>query len=217
MKTLLTILFLIFWTFESYSHNDTIQLFDNHILIGGHEYNRVINGAKQGPWIDFTINNDEFSISNASGYDRNGNNVHWYTMTQMEFRPLRTMEKEGEIQVLTEKVDTTFGDRRYDISALSIHSRVPPDKYYVTAKGNYRNDLKTGKWTFYHNSGSVRKEIEYSNGLPTSGYKIFRENGDLMIDVIRLNNTDWNICRYSEKGKLLDCELKKIDEFRPLY
>ena len=204
-------------TFESFSQNDTIQLFDNHILIGKQEYNRIINGAKQGPWIDFTIVNDEFSTANASGYDSNGNNVHWYIMTQMEFRPLRAMEKEGERKVLSEKVDTTFGDRRFDISALRIHSKVPPDKYYVNAKGNYRNDLKTGKWIFYHNSGSVRKEIEYSNGLPTAGFKIFRENGNLMFDIIRLNNTDWRVCRYSETGKLLDCEIKKIDEFRDLY
>jgi len=217
MKNLLTILLLIFMTFESFSQNDTIQLFENHILFQGEEINKIVNEVKQGKWIDFTIDNDELTISNASGFDQNFNEAHWYTLTKKEFRPLRATENEGEIIVLSERVDTTYGDRRYHISEVSIHSKVPPGKYYITARGNYRNNSKTGKWTYYYKSGSVKKEIEYSNGLPTAGFKIFRENENLMYDIIRLNNTDWKVCRYSETGKLLDCEIKKIDEFRDLY
>jgi hypothetical protein len=219
MKNILLIIVTIgFVTFESYSQNDTIQLFENHILFRGEEINKIIEGDRQGKWIDFTIVNEKLTISSASGFDENGNNLHWHTMTQKEFRALQTTEKEGEKLVFSESVDSTYRNRIYhSISEVSIHSKVPPDNYYITAKGGYQNDLKTGKWTFYHDSGAVKKEIEYLNGLPTQEFKIFRETGDLIFDVTRLTKTDWKICKYSETGKLLDCEVKNIDEFRALY
>ena len=218
MKNLLTILVLIFVTFESFSQNDTLQLFDSYILFRGQEYNRTINGVKQGKWIYYTIDVNESLYALGSGYDpKSGKETHSYVSTDFEYRPLEAFEKEGERRVLSSEIDTTFGDVRYHISRIIVYSKVPSKFYYITSRGNYINDLKTGKWTSYYRTGAVKKEIEYINGLPTTGFKIFRENGVIMFDVIRLNNTDWNICRHSETGKLLDCELKKIDEFRRLY
>lgn len=219
MKNKLIILLLGFLTFESYSQNDTLQLFDNCILFRGREYNKLINGLKHGKWIDYYIIDDNESVfSCASGVNlNNGKDVHWYIFSENVYRPLKPLEKEGEQIVLSSVVDSTFGDITYEISELIIFSKMPSELFYITSRGNYRNDLKTGKWIFYYKSGTVRKEIDYLNGLPTTGFDVFRENGKLMIEIIRLNDSDWFICKYSETGEILECGIKKIDEFRSLY
>jgi antitoxin component YwqK of YwqJK toxin-antitoxin module len=205
-------------TFESFSQNDTLQLFDNYILFQGKKYNRIINGVKQGKWIDFIIMNDYGMLEYGSGVNTDsGQEIHFENDVQIEYRPLKTTEKEGDRIVLYKSVDTTSIGIIYYASVKEIHSIVPGNQFYITAMGRYKDDLKIESWTFYHRTGEIKKEIDYLNGLPTTGFKIFRDNGVLMFDVIRLNNTDWNICRYSETGKLLDCELKKIDEFSRLY
>jgi antitoxin component YwqK of YwqJK toxin-antitoxin module len=218
MKNLLTILFLVLLTFESFSQNDTVHLFHNHILYRGQQFNRIINGVKQGMWIEYTIDDSPDYYILGSGLDlKSGQEVHFQNDIQIQYRPHKPSEKEGERIILDKSIDTTSVGIIYSASVLEIHNKVPANQFHITARGKYINDKKNGRWMYYYIAGNIRKEIEYLDGLPATGFKIFRENGNLMFDVIRINYADWKICRYSETGKLIDCELKFIDEFRDLF
>jgi hypothetical protein len=218
MKNQLIILLLGFLTFESFSQNDTVQLFDNYILYRGQQYNRIINGMKQGRWIEYTIDDSPDKYILGSGYDLDsGLDAHFHDYIQIQYRPFKPTETEGERIILYQNTDTSSVGIIYSASIIEIHNEVPANQFHITARGKYINNKKHGKWTFFHNAGIIRKEIEYLNGIPTTGFNIFRENGKLMIEIIRLNNYDWFICKYSENGDILDCKIKKIDEFRSLY
>jgi antitoxin component YwqK of YwqJK toxin-antitoxin module len=57
----------------------------------------------------------------------------------------------------------------------------------------------------------------FKNGLPTSGFKILRENGTLMIEFILKNDMKCEVSKYTEDGILIDSLYGEIREFKGLY
>ena len=212
MKTVILIIsFLI--SIVCFGQNDTIYLFENHIELNGLEYNLIENDIKTGNWIEFSIEDNTFIASLGSG-----DNVHFHYNIYTEYRPLKNGEYNGtEILTTQNAVDTVNGELIYSGNYLKIVNRVPPDKYHITGKGIYKSDRKQGQWIYLHENGKLNKEIYYKNGLPEKGFNIYRPNETIMIEVIKMNNDEWKIIKYSESGKKLDQEIKKTIEIKTIF
>jgi hypothetical protein len=185
----------------------------------GVKYNRLNSDFKRtGSWIVYGIKKDLFLSSCASGYDTETMvDCHWYTDVSMKYRLLKDTEIEGERIVLEERLDTTFNDKRYYIQAQEIHSKIPPDVYFIVSKGKYENGKKFGIWTYYYQTGIVRKTINYNNNIPIESFKIFRENGTLMLSAEKISNSKWKILKYSKEGIVIEQKIGSIEEFKMLY
>jgi len=123
------------------TQNDTIQLFDTCIVFRGEVYNRMNDGKKYGKWIDFIIDTSEISMSLGSGYNIElSKGVHTYINQTVEYRPLRSSEKEGEIYCLSDRTDTTSQDIKHHITNVIIRSKVPPDNYVINQIVDYGKD-----------------------------------------------------------------------------
>jgi hypothetical protein len=165
-----------------------------------------------GNWIHYEIYDNTFIVALSSGF-----NEHWHDNIINQYRPLKHNEYNGIKIRINEVIDTIDGAIYHTGEYYKILDRIPPDKYYITSKGNYLNDLKNGKWTYYYKSGKIRKEILYNNNMPKSSFKIFRENETLMIAVFKISDLKWKVCRYSESGAKISCEIKQIDDIKILY
>jgi hypothetical protein len=201
------------------SQNDTLYLNKDHILLNGIRYNRISEDFKRiGSWINYGIKHD-FSISEcASGYDtKTYVNCHRYTNVTIKYRQLKDSETEGERIILKEILDTTFNDKRYHIKAEEIHSKIPPEVYYIVSKGMYENGKKSGIWTYFYQSGIVRKVINYNKSIPTESFKIFRENETLMLSAEKISSSKWKISKYSEEGIIIEIKTGPIEEFKKIF
>ena len=195
-----------------YSQNDTIYLKDNFIIFQNKEYNKYLNNEKSGNWIEFEIISDSYTVSLSSGV-----NEHWHEIIRKKYRPLKENEYNGMKIKIKENTDTITEIVYHEIIYHEIFEKIPPDNCFIVAKGSYKNNLKNDKWIFYYYSGKIKKEIYYSDGLPQMGFKIYREDGSVMIDVQKKSSKEWNVCKFSACGKIINCEIKKIEEFIDLY
>lgn len=76
-----------------------------------------------------------------------------------------------------------------------------PDQ--VVEKGEYASGRKTGLWTLFYPSNTVKSEITYSNGRPRGPYKVYYENGQLEEDGNwRSNRNTGAFKRYYEDGQV---------------
>lgn len=213
------IFFIVLLSMNANSQNDTLYLNENHFLLKGVKYNHLNSDFKRtGSWIVYGIKQDLFSVSSASGYDTETMvDCHWYTNVTMKYRLLKDTEREGEIKILKERLDTTFNDKRYHIQAEEIHSKIPPEVYFIVAKGKYENGKKFGIWTYYYQSGIVRKVISYNNNIPIESFKIFRENETLLLSLEKLSISKWKISKYSEEGIIIETKMGPIEEFKMFF
>lgn len=201
------------------SQNDTLYLKKDYILFQGVKYNCVDeNLNKIGNWIEYGENQNLIMVESASGYDAESDiDCHWYTNVTIKYRPLEKEEIDGLRVIKSEKLDTSFSDKRYHIEAEEIQSKIPPDTYFIKSKGKYEINKKSGKWTYFYQTGKIRKEIIYKNDLPDKSFKIFREDGTLMINVEKIDNMQWKVSKHSEFEKLKESKIRQIDEFKMLY
>jgi hypothetical protein len=218
MKEIIIII-LVFCSLVAKSQNDTLYLKKNCIQFQGVKYNFLDDNLnKIGDWIEYGESQNLMLLECASGYDSESDvDCHWYTNVTIKYRPLEIGEKDGMRIVKSEKLDTSFMDKRYHIEAEEIQSKIPPDSYYFKARGKYDFNKKSGRWTYFYQTGKILKEIIYKNDLPDKSFKIFREDGTLMISVDKIDNTHWEIAKYSELEKLKETQTGKIDEFKILY
>jgi len=212
MRIALFILIILTYSLNSYSQNDTIYLQDNCVIFQNNEYNKYSDSLKSGLWIDYEINDPYIEIENGSG-----DKYHTEIATYSEFRSLKKNEYCGMKVTIKESTHYYNGDEYYSCTYNRITNKIPHDCYNLLAIGEYRNNLKIKEWTYYYRSKKVLKSIYYTEGLPSNGFKVFRENGSLMIEVLKTAPTCWEIKKYSEAGKILSCENMKIDDFKLLY
>jgi len=89
--------------------------------------------------------------------------------------------------------------------------------FRIVAKGSYLNNLKDGDWEYFHTNGQLAKRIHYSKGLPDKGFQVLRDDGTLSLDIKRISDNEWEICKYSDMLRKVGCKRQKIEEFRALY
>ncbi len=159
---------LILFCINANSQNDTLYLNRAYIVLNGIKCNRLDKDNKRtGNWIIYALKDEITLMATASGYDPESKvGVHTYTDVTIKYRALNESEKEGDTIILKERLDTSFNDKRYYIRSEELHSRIPPGKYYIVAKGIYERGYKTGVWTYYYETGKIWKEIEYKNDFP---------------------------------------------------
>jgi hypothetical protein len=158
---------LIIFCIGANAQNDTLYLYKAYIILNGIKYNRLDqNNERTGNWIVYALKDEVSIMVTASGYDPESmKDVHSYTDVIIKYRALNESEKEGDTFKLEERLDTTFNDKRYYIRSEEIHCKIPPDKYYIVAKGLYDRGQKEGVWTYYYESGKTWKQIDYMNDI----------------------------------------------------
>ena len=212
MRIALFILIILTNSLNSYSQNDTIYLQDNCVIFQNKEYNKYPDSLKSGLWINYEIDDSYIEFENGSG-----DKYHTDIATYSEFRRLKKNEYCGMRVKIKESTHYYNGDEYYSCTYNRITNKILPDCFNLLAIGEYKNNLKIKEWTYYYRSKKILKSIYYAEGLPCNGFKIFCKNGSLMIQVIRIDTTLWEIKRYSESGKVLSYENMKIDDFKLLY
>jgi len=91
------------------------------------------------------------------------------------------------------------------------------ERLCIESRGSFENGYKIDKWLFFYPNGELKKTIMYKHGLPTRGYKIFRNNGTVVVEMKKLNDSIWEANRYSETGIKLENHADRIEEFDILY
>ncbi|HSP86589.1 MAG TPA: hypothetical protein VLN45_00525 [Ignavibacteriaceae bacterium] len=212
MKTAIVII-LIFTSSVTLSRNDTIYLFENYIELNERTYNLVENDIKTGNWIEFNVEDTTFTYILGSGID-----VHFHDFIITEYRPLRDEEFNGiEVLISENKKDIGNDQILYTRSIKRIKNRVPPDKYYITGKGRYKNDKKEGKWVYKYKNGKPKKEIFYENGIPKYGFDIYMPDKTIMIKLKKINDVEWEVIKYLKTGEEIERKRYTIDELNELY
>lgn len=191
------------------AENDSIFFREDYILFQNKKYNKFEDGKKSGAWLEYDFFPDlSFSVTPSILENIRVKDV---------FRPLKNDEFNG-IKILVNSTTDTINDLIvYNITYHRVFDYISPDKFYITAKGQYKNNKKSGDWVFFYMSGEIKKKITYANGLPLNDFKIFRENGSIMLDIIKLSRDTWEVCRYNELGEKISCEIKVLDEIKELY
>lgn len=216
---LIYILILCFVGINANSQNDTLYLRKDHVLLNGIEFNRVNqNHERTGIWINYSISELYSYFEMASGFDLESDvECHWYTEFTNKYKPLNKNEKEGYRVIISERLDTSFNDKRYHIKAEDIYSKVPPESYYIVDRGKYENDKKIGEWIYYYESGAIKKIINYKEDRPVKSYEIYRENGTIMLFVKKVGGQKWEISKFFESGELIESEVYNLEDFQMLY
>jgi len=212
MRQLITILILLFFFNICKSQNDTIYIEDNYVILNGKRMNLVENNVKNGMWIEYEIDDEPFTISLGSG-----DNFHVYDLIKVEYRALRLNEYYGIEYTLSSKCDTVDKVVYCEENSVVIRNKIPSDSYFIAGKGKYDNDKKENLWSYFYSNGVVRKEIFYVKGLPYDSFNIYRKDKSVLMKIKRVKETEWEICKYSESGVKLDCEINCIEEFKELY
>jgi len=205
----------IYLTFATicYSQNNTLYLEKNQIILEGKEYNKLDSkGKKVGKWIEFEIDNSLIELTLGSG-----ENAHFQEEIKFEYRPFNDGEFNGYKKLISEKVDTIEGDLFYDLKYLEIRNKIPSDEYIIEGKGNFKNGKKDGLWDYFYHSAVLKKTIIYKDGFPIKSFKINREDGSLMLDIIKIKDENWQVIKYSQDGKKLETITDKIENFKMLY
>jgi hypothetical protein len=185
----------------------------NQIIFEGKEYNKLdIDGKKAGKWIEFEIDNSIIELTSGSG-----ENTHFQEEIKLEYRPINDGEFNGYKKLISEKVDTIEGVLIYDLKYLEIRNKIPSDVYVIEGKGDFKNGKKDGNWDYYYPSGVLKKTIIYNDGFPIKSFKINREDGSLMLDLIKIKDENWHVIKYSQDGKKLETIPDKIENLKMLY
>ena len=175
-----------------------------------------IVGRKTGEWIHYELNYPNgiipFDYILASGED-----FHEHSSIYSKYRPLKESEYNGILVLLNEEIDTIRGEVYYDLEYNKIQNKIPPNLYSLENRGYYTKGLKNGLWEYYYCSGLLKKKIEYKNGLPVSNYKIYREDGSVMIGLFQKSDSIWEVSKYKKDGKFIETITDRIEKFKELY
>lgn len=195
-----------------FTQNDTIYLNENYIKFNGGKYNYIENEVRSGKWIEYQIDDQTLVMRLSSG-----DKVHWHDQITSEFRAPKANEYDGLEILISQNSDTIDGSIYYDRIYVTIESKIPPEKYFITAKGKYTNNIKEGKWTYFHNNGKLKKEINYKKGIPNKGFKIYRTDGTIMIEVKIIGIDKWELIKYDELYNIISSESTDINDLDKIY
>jgi hypothetical protein len=153
------------------------------VLLNNVKYNQTNKSGKRiGKWIQFELcypnNCVPLNISLACG-----DGFHEYRTTYLKYRPLKDNEYNGSMQRISEKIDTINEELYYKTEYIEVRCKIQPGFFCILGEGEYRNGLKHGKWKYFYSSGILKKNIEYRKEKPISNYKIYREDGSVMIEL----------------------------------
>lgn len=203
---------LVFSGTSAFSQSDSVYLFSDYQLFGGKKVNMVINGSKIGVWIDYVL-----TPSALAPVFLKDSVQQCYHKIQKEYRPLLEGEAEGLMILLPQYTDTLING----VSCYKVFSKVTnklaANEYRVIAKGSYLSNLKDGYWEYFHANGQLSKRIHYTKGLPDASFQLLRDDGTLSLDVQRVGENEWEICKYSDMLRKIGCKRQKVDEFKSLY
>lgn len=205
-------LVLVFSGLSAYSQNDSIYLFSDHLILGGKKANMVVNNSKTGFWIDYILT--PTALTSVILKDSAQNCYH---KIQKEYRPLEESEMDGLMILLPQFTDTLIDGNSCFKVFKKITNKFSARDYRVTAQGSYFNNLKDGYWEYFHANGQLAKRIHYTKGLPDASFQVLREDGTISLDVQRVGENEWEICKYSDMLRKIGCKHQKIDEFKALY
>lgn len=198
--------FFIIWSYSD-AQNDTLFLYKDCYTTGDQCFNKVIDSKKEGKWLYFGFKLKYFTdlhLIEWTGFDSLGNDTSGEFYLNYVYKPLHN---------ICEKVPPALDSYLNDTIRLDW---IPPDLYYISSMGNYKNGLKQGKWISYFNNGQIKKVIKYKNGKVVNDFKLFRENGSVMFSISLKKDGNFKVCRYSESNLLLDCTDKTIEEIEVL-
>lgn len=196
-----------------FAQTDTLYLYEKYVELNGRRFNRVEDGFKTGKWKEFNI-----ETNNSTLWLRSGEDCHWHDIVSTEYRPLKQGEYNGiEILMSGTDGDTINGQIYYSGYYIKIVNQVPPHKFYVSGEGVYKKNKKTGKWFYFYEDGNIKKVIRYKNGLPKRNFDIYRPDGTIMMEVIKIDRQNWKINKYTETGILIESKIRKINDLEALY
>lgn len=211
MRVLLFVI-LVFSSFSAFSQNDSVYLLSDHLIFGGKKANMVVNGSKTSFWIDYVL-----TPSALTSVVRKDSAQNCYHKIQNEYRPLAEGEVEGLMILLPQYTDTLIDGNSCFKAFKKITNKLSASEYRVIAKGSYLNNLKDGYWEYFHANGQLAKRIHYTKGLPDASFQVLREDGTISLDVQRVGENEWEVCKYSDMLRKIGCKRQKIDEFKALY
>lgn len=203
---------LVFSSFSAFSQSDSVYLFSDHLLFGGKKVNMVVNSSKAGFWIDYILR-----PSALNPFVRKDSVLNCYYKIQKEYRPLAEGESDGLMILLPRNTDTLINGNSCFKAFKKVTNKLAATDFRVIAKGNYLNNLKDGYWEYFHANGQLAKRIHYTKGLPDASFQVLREDGTISLDVQRVGENEWEICKFSDMLRKIGCKRQKINEFKALY
>ncbi len=204
MRFFLTIVIVVQSAF-SYSQKDTLFLYHDGYMIGNQRFNETIDGKREGKWIEYGLTeirsiallvdlND--TIEKMTGY------THWINFN---YKPLKKEEENKKIDF-----DLVFND------TTIVLNWIPPDDYYISSRGKYKNGLKDGQWLSYYRNGQVKKKIFFRKDKPIKKFFIYQENGDVMFIISPKGKDIFKVCRYFGSESTPECSDKSYNEINIL-
>lgn len=122
--------------------------------------NYYMNGELHGFQKTYSING---KVENISEYDSGLEVNHIYLDTNGNI-----IDRYGEFNGDVKLHDATNTYYSFEGSFLNGENNGPIGSYGPTKipiyKGNYENNMRTGKWTWYHSDGKLSEEVNYVNG-----------------------------------------------------
>ncbi|MDP2692113.1 MAG: hypothetical protein Q8O88_00560 [bacterium] len=78
-------------------------------------------------------------------------------------------------------------------------------KYFpmIECIGEYKNNLKTGKWIAYYGTGMIKSEIMYNEGVPLGECKMFWGNEVLKMEFVIKSGNNISVTYYNVNGDLI--------------
>jgi len=84
-------------------------------------------------------------------------------------------------------------------------------------RGFLENGKKEGVWNYFYDTGELKQETEYSDGIENGLYKFFSKDGALLIISTHRNgllNGEWT--EYYEDGRLKEIGYYNDNEYSPM-
>jgi antitoxin component YwqK of YwqJK toxin-antitoxin module len=84
-------------------------------------------------------------------------------------------------------------------------------------RGFLENGKNEGLWYYFYETGELKQEIEYANGIKNGMCKFFGKDGKLLVHSANVNgklNGEW--CEYYEDGRLKETGKYCNDKYSPI-
>jgi antitoxin component YwqK of YwqJK toxin-antitoxin module len=87
---------------------------------------------------------------------------------------------------------------------FEVYCNHETDGYHMQAKGSYKNDRRSGEWSFYNTNGTIMCTVTYENGIPNGKAQQYN-NAGVMVNEGSFENgkpsTLWK--RYKDDGSYI--------------